>query len=82
VVWSLAAHHRDRCSGVANIAVPYLPEGFGVRAFLPLVDRELYLESTLEYGQWDYFHHYSEAVEQVTADSEANVAGSIPVFFR
>jgi pimeloyl-ACP methyl ester carboxylesterase len=82
VVWSLAAHHRDRCRAVANIAVPYLAQGFGVRNFLPLVDRDLYPRETLEYGQWDYFHYYSTAFDQVTADFEANVAGSISVFFR
>ena len=82
VVWSLAAHHHDRCRAVANIAVPYLAQGFGIPSFLPLIDRDLYPEQTLRYGQWDYFHYYSVAFDQVTADFEANVAGSISVFFR
>ena len=28
VVWSLASHHPDRCHGVANLCVPYIPDGF------------------------------------------------------
>jgi pimeloyl-ACP methyl ester carboxylesterase len=82
VVWSLAAHHRERCRAVANIAVPYLAQGFGVSSFLPLIDRDLYPEEKFEYGQWDYFRYYSVAFDEVTADFEANVAGSVSVFFR
>ena len=82
VVWSLAAHHPDRCRAVANIAVPYLAQGFAVPNFQSLIDRELYPQETFEYGQWDYFRYYSVAFDQVTADFEANVAGSISVFFR
>ena len=81
-VWSVAAHHRERCRGVANVAVPYLAQGFGVSSFLPLIDRDLYPESKFEYGQWDYFRYYSVAFDEVTADFEANVAGSVSVFFR
>ncbi|OYV33904.1 MAG: hypothetical protein B7Z80_22730 [Rhodospirillales bacterium 20-64-7] len=28
VVWSIATHHPDRCHAVANLCVPYLPNGF------------------------------------------------------
>ena len=28
VVWSLASHHPERCLGVANLCVPYIPGGF------------------------------------------------------
>src|SRR5215467_5118191 len=39
VVWSLASHHPERCFGVANLCVPYLPNGFAPRNLIPLVDR-------------------------------------------
>lgn len=81
-VWSLAAHHRERCRAVANITVPYLAQGFAVRSFVTLIDRDLYPEETFKYGQWDYFNYYSVAFDQVTADFEADVAGSVSVFFR
>jgi pimeloyl-ACP methyl ester carboxylesterase len=27
-VWSIAQHHPQRCHGVANLCVPYIPDGF------------------------------------------------------
>jgi len=52
VVWDIASHHPDRCHGVANLCVPYLPKGFAPENFLPLVDRTLYPESKFPAGQW------------------------------
>src|SRR5271168_299538 len=37
VVWSIATHHPERCHGVANLCVPYLPGGFALKNLLPLV---------------------------------------------
>jgi len=37
VVWSLASHHPARCAGIANLCVPYMPNGFSPRTLLPLV---------------------------------------------
>jgi pimeloyl-ACP methyl ester carboxylesterase len=62
--------------------VPYLARGFAVTNFLPLIDRDRYPQETLKYGQWDYFRYYSVAFDEVVADFEANVPGSISVFFR
>jgi pimeloyl-ACP methyl ester carboxylesterase len=28
VVWGLASHHPDRCLAVANLCLPYMPDGF------------------------------------------------------
>jgi len=36
VVWSLAAHHADRCIGVVNLNVPYLKDGFALPNLIPL----------------------------------------------
>jgi|SRR6185437_6149666 len=70
VVWSLAAHHNEQCRAVANIAVPHLAQGFGILSFLRQVRAVRLL------------HYYSGAFDEVTADFEANVAGSVSVFFR
>src|SRR5918912_321539 len=42
VVWSLAAHHPERCDAVANLCVPYFAQGFSPATLLPLVDRTVY----------------------------------------
>ncbi|MFX8864242.1 alpha/beta fold hydrolase, partial [Acinetobacter baumannii] len=36
VVWSIAAHHAERCQGVASLCVPYLAAGFALPNLLPL----------------------------------------------
>jgi pimeloyl-ACP methyl ester carboxylesterase len=82
VVWNLAAQHADRCRAVANLCVPYIARGFGLATVLPLVDRELYPAATFPYGQWDYYRFYAEAFDQVTADFEADVTGTLTVLFR
>ena len=47
VVWSLASHHPERCSGVANLCVPYFAKGFAPDVLVPLVDRSVYPESAI-----------------------------------
>ncbi|MEJ0064954.1 MAG: alpha/beta hydrolase [Caulobacteraceae bacterium] len=54
VVWSLASQHPDRCHGVANLCVPYIPDGFAPKNIIPLVDRSVYPEAEYPAGQWDY----------------------------
>ena len=39
VVWSIAQQHPELCHGVANLCVPYKPEGFAVETVVPLADR-------------------------------------------
>ena len=42
VVWALASYYPERCVGVANLCVPYLPDGFAPQTLVPLVDRAIY----------------------------------------
>ena len=82
VVWSLASHHGDRCHGVANLCVPYLPNGFTPASFLPLVDRTVYPESEFPVGQWDYQFFYEESFDRARAGFEADVRNTIKALFR
>jgi pimeloyl-ACP methyl ester carboxylesterase len=82
VVWSIASHHPDRCEAIANLCVPYLPDGFSVPTIVPLVDRALYPEDQFPYGQWDYQVAYVENFDRITKSFEANVAGTVRALFR
>src|ERR1051326_8675279 len=46
VVWSLTSQHPERCYAVANLCVPYITGGFATANLIPLVNREIYPEST------------------------------------
>jgi pimeloyl-ACP methyl ester carboxylesterase len=80
VVWSIAQHHSDRCHGVANLCVPYLPDGF--LSVMSLVDRNIYPEDKFPAGQWDYQLFYRENFEHARAGFEANVRGTVRALFR
>jgi pimeloyl-ACP methyl ester carboxylesterase len=82
VVWDIASHHPDRCHGVANLCVPYLPKGFAPENFLPLVDRTLYPESKFPAGQWDYQLFYQENFSTACAAFEANTRDTVKALFR
>ena len=82
VVWQIASHHPDRCHGVANLCVPYLPKGFAPENFLPLVDRALYPESKFPAGQWDYQFFYQENFPAACAALEANTRDTVKALFR
>ena len=77
VVWSLAAHHADRCGGVANLCVPYIPAGFVPNNLVPLVDRSVYPVDRYPAGQWDYqlYHldHFERSHQVLDADPLATV---------
>jgi pimeloyl-ACP methyl ester carboxylesterase len=82
VVWSLASHHPDRCLGVANLCVPYLPNGFAPKNLIPLVDRAIYPEAQFPAGQWEYMLFYEENFEHARAGFEGNIAASVKAMFR
>src|SRR3954454_12323371 len=73
VVWSLAAHHADRCIGVVNLNVPYLKDGFALPNLIARVDRTVYPEAEYPYGQWDYQVYYEREFEKATAAVEADI---------
>lgn len=82
VVWSLASHHPERCFGVVNLCVPYLPGGFGPATILPLVDRSVYPEAEFPAGQWEYQLFYEENFDKACSALEASVADTVRALFR
>ena len=73
---------RTRCHGVANLCVPYLPDGFTLETLVPLVDRDVYPAAEYPVGQWDYLLFYREHFDDARAAFEADVArdgqGAVP----
>lgn len=82
VVWSIAQHHPGRCHGIANLCVPYLPEGLTVETALPLADRTLYPEDRFPAAQWDYMMFYRENFEAASAAFEADIPATVRALFR
>jgi pimeloyl-ACP methyl ester carboxylesterase len=82
VVWSIAQQHPDRCHGVANLCVPYIPEGFSVETIVPLADRKVYPEAEFPAAQWDYQMFYRENFAAASATFEANTRATVKVLFR
>jgi pimeloyl-ACP methyl ester carboxylesterase len=82
VVWSLASHHPDRCVGVANLCVPYIPTGFAPVNFIPLVDRTVYPEAEFPAGQWEYMRFYEENFAAACSGFDADVLASVKAIFR
>jgi pimeloyl-ACP methyl ester carboxylesterase len=82
VVWSIAQHYPERCCGVANLCVPYIPEGFAVRTIVPLADRKLYPEDKFPFAQWDYHVFYEESFERASQGFEADVRSTVRALFR
>lgn len=82
IVWSLAAHHAERCRGVVNLCVPYFAKGFGLGEASALIDRSIYPIDQHPAGQWDYFLWYLENAAQAATDFEADVSATIALLYR
>ena len=82
VVWALASNHPERCHAIANLCVPYIPEGFAPEKIIPLVDRKVYPEAEFPAGQWDYQLFYEESFATASAAFEANVEATVKLLFR
>jgi pimeloyl-ACP methyl ester carboxylesterase len=82
VVWGIAQHHPERCHGVANLCVPYVPDGFAPETIIPLVDRSIYPEDQFPAGQWDYQLFYRENFEAAHRGFDANVRKMVKLAFR
>jgi pimeloyl-ACP methyl ester carboxylesterase len=82
VVWSLASQHPGRCHGVANLCVPYIPEGFAPENLIKLVDRSVYPEAEYPAGQWDYMRYYEESFDAARSSFEGNVDATVKLLFR
>ena len=81
-VWSVAQQHPERCHAVANLCVPYCPEGFAPQTVIPLADRSLYPEAEFPAAQWDYQLFYEEDFAAATGGFEANVRATVKALFR
>lgn len=82
VVWTLASHHPERCHGIVNLCVPYIPDGFAPKNIIPLVDRTIYPEAEYPAGQWDYMLFYEENFEKARRTFEADVKATVKALFR
>jgi pimeloyl-ACP methyl ester carboxylesterase len=82
VVWSLGSHHADRCFGIVNLCVPYLPGGFAPAKTISLVDRSVYPEEQFPAGQWEYQLFYEESFDQAVSAFEASVPDTVKAMFR
>ena len=82
VVWAIAAHHADRCHGVANLCVPYFSKGFGPGAIFSLIDRTIYPVEEFPAGQWEYQLFYRENFAAASAAFEANTRDTVKALFR
>jgi pimeloyl-ACP methyl ester carboxylesterase len=82
VVWSLASQHPDRCHGVANLCVPYIPNGFAPANIIPLVDRSVYPDAEYPAGQWDYQLFYEESFDKARSTFEADCDATVKLLFR
>lgn len=82
VVWSVASHHPGRCHGVANLCVPYLPQGFAPDNLIPLVNRTIYPISDFPAGQWEYQLFYLEHFAKASASFDADVSATVRTLFR
>jgi pimeloyl-ACP methyl ester carboxylesterase len=82
VVWSIAQHHPQRCHGVANLCVPYIPDGFAVEHMIPLADRKVYPEDRFPAAQWDYQLFYRENFAAARAGFEGNIRATVRALFR
>jgi pimeloyl-ACP methyl ester carboxylesterase len=82
VVWALASHHPDVCLGVANLCVPYLPNGFTLENVVALVDRQIYPHDRYPHGQWAYWNFHIEHPDQATQALSQNIEHSVRMIFR
>jgi pimeloyl-ACP methyl ester carboxylesterase len=59
-----------------------MPESFGLRSLLPLVDRKLYPVDQYPDGQWDYYRFYLTHFEQTVTDFNADIAATLAAVYR
>jgi pimeloyl-ACP methyl ester carboxylesterase len=82
VVWNIASHHPERCHGVANLCVPYVPKGFEQAALMDFIDRTIYPADEFPAGQWEYQLYYRENFDKAQAVFEANIGATLRALFR
>jgi pimeloyl-ACP methyl ester carboxylesterase len=81
-VWAIAQHHPELCHGVANLCVPYQPEGFAVETAVQLADRDVYPADKFPAAQWDYQMFYRENFAGAVAGFEGDPGATVRALFR
>ena len=81
-VWAMAAHHPERCRGVAALCVPYFVQGFTLPAIAAIVDRALYPADEYPVGQWDYWLYHRAHAGRAAGTFEADIAATIATLYR
>lgn len=81
-VWSLAAHHPERCRAVVSLCVPFYTIEQGFDGLLALIDRDIYPEASYPAGQWDYQLYYLENFERATRVFSADPYKTAKLLFR
>ena len=73
-MWMMAAHHPERCRGVASLCVTYFSRGNTLANMAAMVDRSLYPADRFPVGQRDYrLYHEAHRVhhpDDTTATEE------------
>lgn len=82
VVWSIASHHPEVCRAIANLCVPYYPNGFAPENLIPLVNRDIYPLDSFPAGQWDYQLYYTSHFEEGQKAFEADISRTFRAFMR
>ena len=82
VVWAIAQHYPERCIAIANLCVPYIPEGFTAENVVALANRSIYPEDKFPAAQWDYQLFYRENFARAQAGFEANIRNTVKAMFR
>lgn len=81
-LWSIAAHHPERCRGVVALCVPYLARGITLPNLAATVNRTLYPAGVYPTGQWDYWLYHREHAGAAAASLEADVGATIAALYR
>ena len=81
-LWSLAAHHSERCRGVVTLCVPYLARGMTLPNLAATVDRDRYRADTYPVGQWDYWLYHREHAGAAAASLAADAGATIAALYR
>lgn len=81
-VWSMAAHHPERCRGVIALCVPYLARGMTLLNLSATVNRDLYPADAFPVGQWDYWLYHREHAGAAAAVLEEDAEATITNLYR
>jgi len=81
-IWSIAAHHPERCRGVVALCVPYFARGNTAETMIATVDRRLYPVDRYPAGQFDYWLYHREHAGPAADALEADVRATIAASFR